>query len=153
MDVLTILLLSLVCLLIGLLALLWWHQMQVRSQETTVNQLFLSRMAATALDGQREHTKIMEQQAQLLDKAIGLLATKDPLAFQQVQVMGTPSGYDDADTFDPSEEAELERIAARNQDLAEQGDGVNAFEESLLADAGIDPAAFYGVSDSNSPAL
>jgi hypothetical protein len=63
----------------------------------------------------------------------------------------SPSGYDDGSSFDPSEDAEMERISARNQDLAERGDEVNGYEEGFLSDAGIDPTDFYRFSGSDSP--
>jgi hypothetical protein len=149
-ELLVISLLVLVALLVSLVYLSWWRQDRLRTLEMTNSHQFLSKMATIALEGQREQLKMVEQHSALLDKAIGLLATKDPLAFQQVQVM-TASGYDDNTTYDPSEEAEIERIAARNPDLAERGDEVNGYEESFLSDAGIDPAEFYRLSSADGP--
>ena len=49
-----------------------------------------------------------DARARLLDKAIVLLSTKDPLAFQGVQAMNQHGPYDER--YDPSDEAELKRL-------------------------------------------
>lgn len=54
-------------------------------------------------------TRAGESQTKLLDKAFALLSAKGPLEFQAVQAMSV--GYTD-DRFDPSEEAEADRLKA-----------------------------------------
>jgi hypothetical protein len=49
-----------------------------------------------------------------------------------------PSGYD---AFDPSDEGELERIGTRNPERVEE-EGPNGYEDSFLAEIGIDPELF-----------
>jgi hypothetical protein len=62
---------------------------------------------------QKQHASELERVHRLLDKAVVMLSTKDPLAFQNVQFMDG-SRYDSAqEAFDPSEEAEIGRINAR----------------------------------------
>ncbi len=168
-DVLLISLLSLVILLAGLLILLVWFLTKVQSETQMRSQLFLSQMAALHQKGLLEHTralktvsrestrslalvsmehqKIMKDQATLLDKALALVATSDPVSFQQVQVMGTPTSSEDTEVYDPSEEGEIARIALRNQRLSEQGDDVSDFEYNLVGDLDFDPADYYPVAD------
>jgi hypothetical protein len=57
-----------------------------------------------------------DSRARLLDKAIVLLSTKDPLAYQAVQVMNQQgAGY--TERYDPSDDAELARFGE-----AQEGD-------------------------------
>ena len=70
-------------------------------------------------------------QTALLDKALALLSTKDPLAFQAVQAMGYPSQYDD---FNPSVEAETERIHERDGERGSVEEDLNAYERAALGD-------------------
>lgn len=146
---LSVLALCLLVLMAGIIRYLF--KKQGESEQRSL--LFSSQMAKVDLERERERTKQNLQLTMLLDKALALVGTAEPLAFQAVQVMGTPSGgYDDGEQYDPSDEAELQRIADRNPNLGEQGDDVNGLEASFLsdlADAGIDPAAFYSLSDSN----
>jgi len=51
---------------------------------------------------------------QLLDKTIGLLGAKDPIAYQQIQAMPTLSTSVEPD-YDPSDHGELMREALRGQ--------------------------------------
>ena len=66
-----------------------------------------------------------------LDKAIALLSTKDPLAFQAVQAMGFGQQYDD---FNPSMEAEMVRIHDRDGERGSVEEDVNAEERAALSD-------------------
>ena len=70
-------------------------------------------------------------QIKTLDKAIALLATKDPLSFQAVQAMGFASQYDD---FNPSVEAEVERIHDRDGERGSVEGDLNADERAALGD-------------------
>lgn len=81
-------------------------------------------------------------QGVLLDKALAMLGTKDPLSFQSVQYM-TPGGYDSGDDYDPSPDGEIARIAARQGTrYGEETEGdLNASELAAaqdLADFGFD---------------
>lgn len=103
---------------------------------------FLSRLLRqsqeTLRNTQEMSTEGTRALSELLDKALGMLGTKDPLAFQQVQAMSsaTPSGYD---PYDPSDEAEVARIKARDGGLSEEDD-LSGEERSLLDDfGGVDP--------------
>jgi hypothetical protein len=70
-------------------------------------------------------------QVKALDKAMTLLATKDPLAFQAVQAMGWPQQYDD---FNPSVEAETDRIHARDGERGSVEEELNAEERAAFGD-------------------
>jgi hypothetical protein len=75
--------------------------------------------------------------AQLVDKALALVAARGPLEFQAIQAMNPASGYD-SDNFDPSDEAEIKRL----QDLqrAYQEDDLSGDEQGFIDDlAGIVP--------------
>lgn len=114
----------------------------------TTSQQSLSQMAQIDLLREQEQTARARLQSNLVDKAMALVGTADPLSFQQVQAMGTPSGYDDSEPFDPSDEAELERITKRRPDLG-GGDEVSGYEEAFLSDlgdAGLD-REFFDIPD------
>lgn len=82
---------------------------------------------------------ILTSNRQLLDKALGLVATNDPLAFQAIQAMTSPTGYDEPQ-YDPSDEAELARLREMHRDL---GDDLNGDELDLLSDvANVAPELF-----------
>ena len=70
-------------------------------------------------------------QMRTIDKAIALLSTKDPLAFQAVQAMDFASQYDD---FNPSMEAEMERIHERDGERGSVEGDLNADERAALGD-------------------
>lgn len=81
----------------------------------------------------------------LQSKALGLVAAKDPLAYQQIEAMALPYGYssDQQASFDPSDEAELDRIESRSKRLAVEGDLSDDEQQRILADlTGIDPEFF-----------
>jgi len=135
---------SLLLLLIVCVGLLGWQLMKL----LTKSQQSQSQMAQTELLREQEQTLRFRQMTQLVDKAIALVGTADPLAYQQVQAMETTlTGYDGTE-FDPSDEAELARINQRHPDLNE-GDDVNGFESTFLADiadAGLD-GEFFDIPD------
>lgn len=70
-------------------------------------------------------------QIRTLDKAIALLSTKDPLAFQAVQAMGYSQQYDD---FNPSMEAEMVRIHDRDGERGSIEEDLDAQERAALGD-------------------
>lgn len=55
--------------------------------------------------------QVNESQTKLLDKTIAILSTKEPMAFQAMQVMNDHGQYTDG-RYDPSDEAEVERLKA-----------------------------------------
>lgn len=163
MDVLGIFLTSLVILLLGSVFGLVWLLQKTQKESQESSQQFSSRMIVLYHELSRKsaktltaslsslsetHLQTMKLQATLLDKALALVATSDPVAFQQVQVMGTPTSSDDGEVYDPSDEGEIARIALRNQYLSEQGDDVNAFEHSLIGDLDdvVDTTDYYPVA-------
>jgi hypothetical protein len=99
---------------------------------TRSSQQFSSQMAQSLLAVQKEATRQLRVPFELVDKAMALVGSADPLAFQQVQAMSIPSGYSDFDNFDPSDDGEIKRIKQRNPSLVE--DDLNGFEESFIAD-------------------
>jgi hypothetical protein len=55
--------------------------------------------------------------------------------------MTTPSEYDGGVAYDPSDEAEVDRISARNPNLG--GDNLSGFEQGILSEVvGIGPEFF-----------
>jgi len=62
------------------------------------------------------------------------------MTFQALTAMVPTSGYDEFQDFDPSDEGEIARIEERNPLLAE--DPVDEYEQSFLAELGIDAEAF-----------
>lgn len=83
---------------------------------------------------------LMTSNRQLLDKALGLVATNDPLAFQAIQAMGQPSAYNEP-TYDPSDEAEFARLESMGRGV---GEDLSGEELGLLSDiANVAPELFY----------
>lgn len=74
---------------------------------------------------------------QLLDKTIGLLGTKDGLAYQQVQAMN-PVNTGLVDSFDPSDNGEFLREIMRGEyDFSADGAATPEEVFSALSDLGI----------------
>lgn len=150
------LLLSAVLLTVSVVAL-WWLTMRVLKQVQENNQLMLDRLTSssqfqvsqmtmdhrsslTALSQSlgsvaQESTAQQRLWSQQVDKVTGLLGTKDPISFQQVQAMTPTSGYDDT-TYDPSEAGEIKRLHERETNPAE---ALNGDEEQLLGEVIGDP--------------
>lgn len=82
-----------------------------KSQET---------LAKTNADLFSKVVEASESSTQLLDKAIALLSSKGPLEFQAVQAMSV--GYTANERYDPSDEAEIDRMRAFGLVPAEEGD-------------------------------
>jgi hypothetical protein len=125
-----------------------WRMLRMQAQSMKESRQFSLQMAKHQLELSRQSAVLLAEPLRLVDKAMALLSTTDPLVFQQVQVMGTPSEYDDFDKFDPSDEGELKRIDERSG-KSYQEDDVNGFESSFLtdlADAGID-SEFFDIPD------
>lgn len=53
-----------------------------------------------------------ESQTQILDKALALIAAKGPLEFQAVQAMNQTGGLYTEGRYDPSDEAEFDKLKA-----------------------------------------
>lgn len=98
------------------------------------------RLIAALTLGTAEKAKGMEA---LLDKSIGIIASRDPLAFQAVQAMNLPGGYDEP--YDPSDEAEVERLKKLGRE--QEDDGIGYHESSVLTDLGVDPAFLRSLAD------
>lgn len=107
--------------------------------------LFLSSLSLLVLQ-ERAHRKqtalLIEQNGKSLQslvelnsKSQALVAAKDPLAYQAIQVMGSAHGYSGFENFDPSDEAEVQRIAERH---GEKEDEPDAFERSFIDELGVD---------------
>lgn len=71
-------------------------------------------------------------QVALLDKLTGILASKDPLAFQAIQAMNGVIQYDD--DYSPSEEAEARRIRLRDGEEQNPEEDMNEQELAFLSD-------------------
>ena len=62
----------------------------------------------------KQHARNEEAAVRLLDKAVALLSARDALTYQSIQL--SDYGRYDApqETYDPSDEGEMERIASRH---------------------------------------
>jgi type II secretory pathway pseudopilin PulG len=130
LSVLSVILLSL------LVVQQWWNQ-----KATT--QL-LEQQSLTLQTQMSEHQKTVQTLTKWNEKAQALVASSDPLAFQQIQAMTQTLDYSGYQDYDPSDEAEAERIAARNPNLA-AGDDLDAQDarQLFVELTGVDPE-FYG---------
>jgi hypothetical protein len=89
----------------------------VVTREATKAQRATSELAAGTV---AKVVETHESQTKLLDKAIALLSAKSPLEFQAVQAMSL--GYTEGERYDPSDEAEIDRMRAFGLVPAEEGD-------------------------------
>jgi len=113
-----------------------WHQ--------KVTMTLLEQQSLALKTQLEEHTKSLKLMTDLNEKAQALVASSDPLVYQQIQAMNQSLDYSGYQDYDPSDEAEAERIANRNPNLAagEDVDGQDA--RQLFAElTGTDPE-FYG---------
>ena len=83
-----------------------------------------------------------ESQAQLLDKTVAILSAKGPLEFQAVQAMSQPGLYNEPEVYDPSDEAEIDRLRAfgiipTDEEGDPDGPGSPADEREFLEHLGV----------------
>jgi hypothetical protein len=83
-----------------------WHQKAVTQLLGQQSQMLQMQM--------QENNKTVQALAKLNEKAQALVASSDPLAFQQIQAMNQTLDYSGYQDYDPTDEAEVERIAKRN---------------------------------------
>lgn len=116
--------------------------------EHRAEMMELSNLNRLALTTQlQQSSRTLSEHLSLTDKAMALVKSGDPLAFQSIQAMAaTPSGYDSFQSFDPSDEGENERIGARTPGLVED---VSGREEAFFGDVGIDPDFLPDFGNSN----
>ena len=74
-------------------------------------------------------TTVSLAQLELIDKCVAIIASRDPLTFQQLQAMNGVVQYDE--WHDPSDEAEIQRMRERDGD---RGDELNEPERDFLDD-------------------
>lgn len=113
-------------------------QFQV-DQMTTDHRSSLTVLSQSLAAVSEQSTAQQRLWSQQLDKLSGLLGTKDPISFQQVQAMSPTSGYDDPSVtdYDPSDTGELARLAKREHtDVPEAPNGTDA---AILGDLHGDP--------------
>lgn len=103
-----------------------------RSERQELIRSFSSLMEASAAQYAQATVAQTEATERLVDKAMALAATTDPLSFQSVQAMGTTLSAYDETGFDPSDEGEIARINQRNPGRGE--DELNGSEAQYLAD-------------------
>lgn len=94
-------------------------------REKRVTEALLAAQAAT-------HSKIELRQLDVIEKAFAQLRSADPWQYQAVQAVANPALYDGV--YDPSEEAEAERIAERSNTKDELKETLNAEEAAILDD-------------------
>jgi hypothetical protein len=68
----------------------------------------------------------------VLERTITLLSVKDPISYQQIQAMHSAPGYDVL--YDPSDEAEADRIHARDGERGDVEGDLNERERAFLGD-------------------
>lgn len=91
------------------------------------------RQTAKLLEKQAEaHRSVMLKQVGVNSQAFAQLRAADPWQYQAIQAMNVPSQYDV--NYDPSEEAEAERIAERNNTKDQLEETLNAEEYGALDD-------------------
>jgi hypothetical protein len=96
--------------------------------------LFLNKQNQKTLQQlSQTHQSLVE----LVSKQTGLLAAKDPLAFQAIQAMESPLAHSEA--YDPSDEAEIDRILARDGRVDSD---TNGFDNERFSDLGDFPIAY-----------
>lgn len=142
MESYVILLSALGLLLIALATLLWTLRTNQRQMVTLIEsqRQQLSQLSQNETERAELQSRVL---AQLMDKALALVATTDPLAYQAIQAMGPASGYDDGETFDPSDEGEIHRLVDLGRESRDDDDGLNAQERDILEDLnGIAPEFF-----------
>lgn len=125
-----------------------WRMLRMQAQSMKESRQFSLQMARHQLELSQQSVSLLAEPLKLVDKAMALVGTADPLAYQQVQAMSTPSEYDDFDKFDPSDEGELARIERRSGSTPQEDD-VNGFESSFLTDlvdVGLD-TDFFDIPD------
>lgn len=131
MDIWAIVSISLVSL--SILSGVSWLALNFLRKQLLQNQK--ASLEALTLQSQNQHELVAA-----LDKAMALLASRDPMTFQQLQAMNV-SPYETVEPYDPSDEGELNRIRTRNHDLADEGD-LDAYERDIVSELGIDPEFF-----------
>lgn len=128
METYAIFMTVLLSLLIGLVAWLQW------SNQRQIKQLLAQSSQQLQIQSQSLNSVQLAQLA-LVDKAMALVGTADPLAYQSVQAMSPDSGYSDAE-FDPSDESEAERISTRTPGLTRQEEALDGIAQDVLSDFG-----------------
>jgi len=96
-----------------------WHQKVVESM--------MARQAVILNAQTKESTKALKLMTDLNEKAQALIASGDPLVYQQIQAMSQGLDYSGVRDYDPSDEAEIEKITKRNSNLS-AGEDVDAQE-------------------------
>lgn len=88
---------------------------------------------ARLLSEQAELSKAVElRQLDIIDKSFAQLRASNAWEYQAILSMNPPTGYDVA--YDPSEEAEAQRIAERNNTKEELEETLSAEESAVLDD-------------------
>lgn len=93
---------------------------------------------AIILGGKIIHEAV-ENQRQITEHAVDLLASKDALAYQQIRSMDYSVQYSD-ERYDPSDEAEIERLK-RFESLQEEVE-LDAIDQEIFDEYGNDPLFF-----------
>lgn len=86
------------------------------------------------------YQQLLENAGDREERLAQLAVAQDPMTFQALAATQTASSYDEGSNFDPSDDGELARIKERSAVLAE--DPVNEYEQSFLAELGIDAEFF-----------
>lgn len=76
--------------------------------------------------------RVQEHQLELLDKGMAMIRASDPWQYQQIQAVSDAPMYDEF--YDPSPEAEAQRIAERDRAKDQLEEDLNAEERAALSD-------------------
>jgi hypothetical protein len=93
---------------------------------------------AIILGGKIIHEAV-DNQRRITEHAIDLLAAGDSLAYQQIRSMDSSMQYDD-ERYDPSDEAEIDRLR-RMQNPQEEAE-LNGIDQEIFDEFGNDPLFF-----------
>lgn len=111
-------------LLLSSMTLLWLQNRDHRRAQ----ELLATKTSEVVASVVSVHVK----QAELLDKTIALLSAKGPLEFQALQAMNQTGLYTD-EPYDPSDEAEIDKLKAFGMIPADEEGAVNGDEDDELA--------------------
>lgn len=73
-----------------------------------------------------------KSQLDLIEQSMRMIRSADPWTYQAITAVGQPGVYDEV--YDPSPEAEAQRIAERDNDRSELEEELNAEERAALGD-------------------
>lgn len=120
-------------LLLSAAALTWYllRQLRLNQQSSQTNLLSLT----------DSYVQLLREQGERDERIVQLTAAKDAVTYSALTSMTPTSQYDVEERFDPSDEAEAERLTKAGVDT----DGLDINERDVFDDIGFDPLINPGV--------